>query len=68
MRPKFKLRRLWTIGSSHRYPSAVRLTRSYTEFKLHEREEESFDEKRGHQNFDIHKSGVTRMSDWEFLE
>jgi hypothetical protein len=34
--PEFKLRRLWTVGSSHRHPSAVGLTRSCTKFKLRE--------------------------------
>jgi hypothetical protein len=36
LHPEFKLRRLWTIGSSHRYPSAVGLTRSCTK-ELNER-------------------------------
>jgi hypothetical protein len=26
LHPEFKLRRLWTVGSAHRYPSAVGLT------------------------------------------
>jgi hypothetical protein len=57
LRPEFKLRRLWAVGSSHRYPSAVGLTRSCMKFKLREREEESSDERRGHRNFGIREIG-----------
>jgi hypothetical protein len=53
LRPEFKLRRLWTVGSSHKYPLAIGLTRSCTEFKLREREEEGSDKRRGHRNFGI---------------
>jgi hypothetical protein len=53
LRPEFKLRRLWTIGSSQKYPSATGLTRSFTRFKLREREEESSDGRHGHRNFGI---------------
>jgi hypothetical protein len=51
LRLEFKLRRLWTIRSSYRYPSAVGLTRSCTKFKLREWEEESSDERHGHRGF-----------------
>jgi hypothetical protein len=54
---KFKLRISWTVGSSHRYPSAVGLTRSCTEFKLCEWDKESFNERRGHRDFGIHEIG-----------
>jgi hypothetical protein len=57
LRPEFKLRRLWTIGSSQKYPSAIGLTRSCTEFKLREWEEESSDKRRGHRNFGIREIG-----------
>jgi hypothetical protein len=57
LRLEFKLRRLWTVGSSQKYPSAIGLTRSCAEFKLHEREKESSDERRGHRNFGIREIG-----------
>jgi len=34
LHPEFKLRRLWTAGSAHRYPSVVGLTGSCTKVKL----------------------------------
>jgi hypothetical protein len=40
LHPKFKLRRLWTAGSAHRYP-VVGLTGSCMKVKLHGWEEES---------------------------
>ena len=54
---EFKLKILWTAGSSHRYLSAVGLTRSCTKFKLREREEESSDPSRGHRGFGIREIG-----------
>jgi hypothetical protein len=57
LRPEFKLRRLWIVGSSHRYPSAVGLTRSCMRFKLRERKEESSDSRRGHRDFGIREIG-----------
>jgi hypothetical protein len=33
LRPKSKLRGLWTVSSAHRYPSTIRLDRSCTGFK-----------------------------------
>jgi hypothetical protein len=57
LHPEFKLRRSWTVGSSHRYPSAIGLTRSCTEFKLREWEKESSDERHGHRDFGIREIG-----------
>jgi hypothetical protein len=57
LHPEFKLRRLWTAGSAHRYPSAVGLTGSCTKVKLHGREEESSDERRGPRDFGIREIG-----------
>jgi hypothetical protein len=57
LHPEFKLRRLWTVGSSQRYPSAVGLTGSYTKVKRREREEEISNERRDHRNFGIHEIG-----------
>jgi hypothetical protein len=38
---------------SFKHLSVVGLTKSFTEFKLRDREEESFDKRNGHQNFGI---------------
>jgi len=42
---------------SFKHPSTIGLTRSCTEFKLPEQEEECSDERRGHQNFRIREIG-----------
>ena len=57
LHPEFKLRRLWTAGSAHRYLSVIGLTGSCTKVKLHGREEESSDERRGPRDFSIHEIG-----------
>jgi hypothetical protein len=55
LHPEFKIRRLWTIGSAHRYLSAVGLTGSCMKVKLCGWEEESSDERCGPWDFDIHE-------------
>jgi hypothetical protein len=55
--PEFKLRRLRTTRSAHRYSSAIGLTGSCTKVKLRGREEESFDERHGHRDFGIREIG-----------
>jgi hypothetical protein len=57
LHPEFKIRRLWTTRSAHRYPSAVGLTGSCMKVKLRGREEEIFDERHGHQDFGIREIG-----------
>jgi hypothetical protein len=57
LHPEFKLRRLWTTKSAHRYSSAVGLTGSCMKVKLRGWEKESSDERRGHQDFGIHEIG-----------
>jgi hypothetical protein len=57
LHPEFKLKRLWTVGSSQKYQSTIGLTRSCTNFKLREWEEESYDERHGHRNFSICEIG-----------
>jgi hypothetical protein len=45
------------VGRIGETPSAVGSTRSCTEFNLREQEEESPDERRGHQDFGIREVG-----------